>query len=144
MNKTSDIEGIKKATGVGFRKHISDYDSKLIAIPLAYPAERRYAVYTTNELTSVCPLSGLPDFYECMIETVPDDMVVELKTMKFYLGAYRDVGILHEDLAVKIMDEIAECIDPLWIKVTLSSHVRGGIHTTVIAENGDKKTALNM
>lgn len=138
----SDIKGIKKATGVGFRKHISDYDSKLIAIPIAY-ADRRYAVYDTNELTSVCPLSGLPDFYQCTIEVVPEDRVVELKTMKFYLGAYRDVGILHEDLAVKIMKDIAECIDPLWIKVTLAAQVRGGISTTVIAERGEKATALN-
>lgn len=140
MNHKSptDIEGIKKATGKGFRLHISEYEHELIAIPIAYPEELRKAIYRTNELTSVCPLSGLPDFYECEIQTLPDKTVVELKTLKFYLGAYRDVGVLHEDLAVKIKKDIWDCIDPYWIRVILRAQVRGGIETTVIVEDGDE------
>lgn len=134
----TDVEGIKKATGKSFRKHISEYDSKLIAIPLGEPGDARLVVYSTNELTSVCPLTGLPDFYNCAIEVLPIDDVVELKTLKFYLGAYRDVGVLHEDLVVKIMNDVKDCIDPEWIRVTLTAQVRGGIETTVISESGER------
>ena len=135
----TDVDGIKAATGKGFRKHISEYDSDLIAIPIAYPEQRRRAIYTTNELTSVCPLSGLPDFYNLTIDTLPDKSVVELKTMKFYFGAYRDVGILHEDFAPKILNDIVDCIKPLYCMVTLVANVRGGIHTTVTAEYDDRE-----
>lgn len=134
----TDLEGIKKATGKGYRKHLSEYEHDLMAIPIAYPEERRLAVYTTNELTSVCPMTGLPDFYDLLIEYIPTKTVVELKTMKFYLGAYRDVGVLHEDLAVKIKNDIWECINPWWVRVTLKAQVRGGIETTVIAEEGER------
>jgi len=130
----TDIEGITKATGKGFRKHIKEYTHDLIAIPIAYPEQRRTAVYSTNELTAVCPFTGLPDFYELVVEMIPDKSVVELKTFKFYIGAYRDVGILHEDLAPKILNDVVKCIEPIWCKVTLVAQVRGGINTTVISE----------
>jgi len=132
------VDEIKAATGAGFRKHISDYDSDIIAIPIAYPEMMRYTVYETNELTSVCPLSGLPDQYETCIEYYPDKTVAELKTLKFYFMAYRDVGILHEDLVVQIMKDFCEVVKPLWCRIALKANVRGGIHTTVIVEEGDK------
>lgn len=139
MHKSpTDVEGIKKATGSGFRKHISDYDSDIIAIPIAYPEMKRYTIYETNELTSVCPLTGLPDMYQTSIEYFPDTTVAELKTLKFYFAAYRDVGILHEDLVVQIMKDFCDVVKPLWCRVVLKANVRGGIDTTVISEEGDK------
>jgi len=132
------VNEIKEATGAGFRKHISDYDSEIIAIPIAHSEVERYTVYETDELTSVCPLSGLPDFYKTSIEYYPDNHVAELKTLKFYLMAYRDVGILHEDLVVQIMKDFWDVVKPKWIRVMLKANVRGGIDTTVVVEEGDK------
>ncbi len=141
MSEGSDIEGIKKATGVGFRKHITDYDTEIIPIPIAYPTHSDYFKYETDELTSVCPLTGLPDFYDITIEIVADSLVPELKTLKFYLLSYRDIGILHEDLARKILEDIAKPTKPLWIAVTLATKIRGGIKTTVVAHEGDATLA---
>lgn len=144
MNKIespTDIGGIRKATGEGFRKHISDYATDIIAIPTTTDMEPKRVVYQTNELTSVCPLTGLPDFYDCTIELVPYGLVPELKTLKFYLAAYRDVGILHEDLAPKILHDISEKVSPFWIRVTLVAASRGGINTSVVSEAGDKSLA---
>lgn len=137
MTKGSDIEGIKAATGIGFRKHITEYDTEIIAIPIAYPKHNDYFRYETGELTSVCPLSGLPDFYDCTIEMVADKLAPELKTLKFYLMSYRDTGILHEDIAPKILKDIAEVTKPLWIRVKLETKTRGGIRTIVVAQEGD-------
>jgi 7-cyano-7-deazaguanine reductase len=141
IESPTDVEGIKKATGEGFRKHISEYSHEIIAIPTTVDDEHKYARYQTDELTSVCPLTGLPDFYDCTIELVPYRLVPELKTLKFYLAAYRDVGVLHEDLAPKILKDINEKIDPFWIRVTLVAASRGGINTTVVYELGDKDLA---
>lgn len=135
----TDVEGIKEATGQGFRKHIDEYSHEIIAIPTTI--DNKYAVYQTDELTSVCPLTGLPDFYDCTVEIVPNRLVPELKTLKFYYAAYRDVGVLHEDLAPKILKDISEKVQPLWIRVTLIAASRGGINTTVVCEDGDKSLA---
>lgn len=134
----TDAEAIKKAVGVGYRKHITDYDTKIVKIPVAYPLQN-YFKYETEELTSVCTMTGLPDFYYLCIEVVPRDHIFELKSLKFYLMAYRDVGILHEDLAPKILHDIFDVIDPLWMQVTLQAKTRGGIDATVIAEEGDER-----
>lgn len=127
---TSNVEGIKKATGTGFRKHISEYDSEIIVIPLGDFVGRK-VLYETKELTSVCPLSGLPDFYHLKIEIEPSGKVPELKSLKFYLMAYRDVGILHEDLAVKIAYDIYDKVKPNNLYLWLKANTRGGIDTEV-------------
>lgn len=140
----TNVEGIKAATGAGFRKHIDDYPHDIIAIPIAYPEMKRYVIYETNELTSVCPLSGLPDMYKTSIEYYPDELVAELKTLKFYFMAYRDVGILHEDLVVQIGKDFIEKVHPLWCRITLKANVRGGIDTIVVYEEGDKRLILGV
>lgn len=131
----SDVEGIKKAVGTGYRKHISEYSNELISIPYNQKVLEK-VTHFTDELIAVCPVTGLPDFYECTIEHVPGNLLVELKSLKFYLMSYRDVGILHEDLAAKIMRDIQAAIEPLWIQVTLEAAVRGGIGTKVVVNSG--------
>ena len=139
----TNLDGLKKATGQGFRKHISEYDSKIIPIPVAHPATDRWVTYNTKELTSVCPLSGLPDFYDCTIEILPDEHVPELKTLKFYLMAWRDVGVLHEDLAQQIVYDINAAVSPLKVTVVLIANVRGGIATSVTAMYPPDDESLN-
>lgn len=134
--KISNIEGIREATGVGFRKHITDYSTDIIAIPYNHIGNNEYVTYETDELTSVCPVSGLPDFAKLTILYVPGKLLPELKTLKFYLMSFRDVGILHEDLCQVILKEFYAKIKPLWVKVTLKVKPRGGIYTTVDAELG--------
>lgn len=91
--------------------------------------------YETDELTAVCPMTGLPDFYEVRINYVPEDKIPELKSLKNYFLAYRDIPVLHEHLAQKIYVDFMEAVEPAELRVELDVSVRGGIHTTVTVES---------
>ncbi len=86
---------------------------------------------STSEFTSVCPWSGLPDFGEIFIEYVPNKYLIELKSLKFYLLSYRNVGILQEHAANQILKDLVETCDPLKMKVTGFFSLRGGLKTKV-------------
>ena len=97
--------------------------------------DRDYVVdLTTDEFTCICPKTGLPDFATINIYYKPDETCIELKSFKYYLMFYRDVGIFHEHLANKILDDIVKACQPRWIKVEVIMNTRGGIQTTVTAE----------
>lgn len=83
------------------------------------------------ELTSVCPVTRLPDFYTMKLAYEPDAKLVELKSLKLYLIAYRDLEILHEELANQILDDLVSAVNPRWASIQLEVNVRGGIRTTV-------------
>lgn len=127
----SDIEGIKAAVGASYRKHISEYSKELVVIPFGFPGEQELVEHETDELTSVCPVTGLPDFYHLKISYFPKDLLVELKSLKFYLMGYRDMGILHEDLATKILKDFVAVVKPDSCLIDLVAASRGGILTHV-------------
>lgn len=85
----------------------------------------------TPEFTCLCPWSGLPDFANLAVRYVPDTKVVELKAFKFYIQSYRMVGILHEDAANRICDDLAAAVCPRELTVEITFNLRGGIKTTV-------------
>lgn len=85
------------------------------------------------EFTCLCPMTTQPDFAEIIIDYVPDELLIELKSLKFYLNSFRDKGIFHEEAVNKILDDFVEKISPKRIEVTGNFHVRGGIYTTVKA-----------
>lgn len=93
---------------------------------------------TIPEFTSVCPNTGLPDFGTIRINYVPDKKCIELKSLKFYILFYRDVGIFHEHVVNKILDDLVEACQPRRAEVFGDFNVRGGIKTTVRAswQNG--------
>ena len=86
------------------------------------------------EYSSVCPMTGLPDFGSITIKYIPNQSIVELKSLKFYLLQYRAVGIFYEHLVNKILNDIFDIIKPKKLKVTGSFTNRGGIISTVIAK----------
>lgn len=94
--------------------------------------------YTVNiefpEFTCVCPKTGLPDFATIKIDYVPDKLIVELKSLKMYFISYRNIGIFHENVVNKILDDLVAACKPRSMKVTGEFNVRGGIKTTVSAE----------
>ena len=82
-----------------------------------YP-DRDYTVYLdTDECTCICPKTGLPDFIRLKIAYIPTKTCIELKSFKMYLIAYRQVGIFHEHIVNKIMDDIVRACRPKWIRV---------------------------
>ena len=85
------------------------------------------------EFTSVCPMTGLPDFGEIRITYVPDTRCVELKSLKYYLIEFRNRGIFYEAVTNQILDDLVALLDPRRMTVTGDFSVRGGIKTVVTA-----------
>jgi 7-cyano-7-deazaguanine reductase len=90
---------------------------------------------TSDELTAVCPITGQPDFYVATIEYSPDELCLESKSLKLYLGRFRSDGAFCEALAVRIRDDVAEALrlDTARVTVTLEQKARGGITITAMA-----------
>ena len=86
------------------------------------------------EFTCVCPRTGQPDFATVRIRYVPDQLCVELKSLKLYLWSFREEGAFHEDVINRILDDLARVLQPRSMTVVGDFNVRGGIHTVVTAE----------
>ena len=85
------------------------------------------------EFTSICPKTGLPDFGTITINYMPDKYCLELKSLKFYIGQYRNLGIFYENIVNRILKDIIKTSHPKWIKVRGEFNVRGGMKTIVEA-----------
>ena len=103
----------------------------------ANPApERDYTIrIEVPEFTCLCPKTGQPDFATCIIEYIPDQLCVELKSLKLYFWSYRDQGAFHEAVTNRVLNDLCECLAPRFMRVTARFNVRGGIQTSVIAEH---------
>ena len=99
--------------------------------------ERDYHIqFECPEFTCLCPMTGQPDFATILIDYVPDQLCVELKSLKLYLWSYRDEGAFHEAVTNRICDDLVAAISPRSITVTGKFWVRGGITTTVVVTAG--------
>jgi len=105
----------------------------LETIPFEYPGSNTEVVYETNEFTSVCPWTGLPDFARLIIKYVPDKLLVELKSLKYYLTSYRNVGILQEHAVNRVLDDLVRLLHPISMVIEADYNDRGGIKTRVTA-----------
>jgi len=101
----------------------------LEAIPFDYPGSATEIVYETEEFTCICPWTGLPDFARLVIRYVPDHSLVELKSLKYYLNSYRNVGILQEHTVNRILQDLVQLLAPLSIVVEADYKERGGLRT---------------
>lgn len=88
----------------------------------------------TDEFTAVCPWTGLPDFGEIIVSYVPDEKVLELRSYKYYLLSYRNVGMVQEHVTRRILDDLVTAVGPVRMTVSTDYRIRGGIHTTCTAE----------
>ena len=98
-----------------------------------YPGRGYEINISVPEFTCVCPKTGQPDFATIEINYVPDTLIVELKSLKLYLQQYRDVGIFHETVTNKILDDFRGACKPRKIEVVGRFNTRGGINTSVTA-----------
>ena len=85
------------------------------------------------EFTSICPKTGLPDFGSVTLEYLPDKECVELKSLKYYIQAYRNLGIFYENAVNRILDDVARAAKPKWAVVTGRFSTRGGMNSTITA-----------
>jgi len=95
---------------------------------------REYEIeITCPEFTALCPKTGQPDFAIIRIKYVPDELCIELKSLKLYIHSYRNVDEFHEHVTNKILDDLVEACKPLRAEVAGDFNVRGGIKTVVKA-----------
>ena len=106
--------------------------------------ERDYEIaISCPEFTSLCPKTGLPDFGEIRITYVPDARCVELKSLKYYMVAFRNRGIFYEHVTNEILDDLVSALQPRRLTVVGDFSVRGGIKTIVKAEYTAKEPRVD-
>jgi len=104
---------------------------QLETFPNPHP-DREYEIdLTCPEFTTVCPITGQPDFATIRITYVPGPRCVELKSLKLYLWSYRNEGHFHEDVTNRILNDLVAALDPIRMTVVGDFNVRGGIKTVV-------------
>jgi 7-cyano-7-deazaguanine reductase len=108
--------------------------SQLEAWPNAYPGRDYVTHFEIPEFTCLCPRSGFPDFATIVIDYVPDQSVVELKSLKLYINRFRNQQISHEAVTNRILDELVALLQPRWMRVVGDFTVRGNIKTLIFAE----------
>lgn len=115
----------------------------LLAFQYDYPEQKSQININTDEFTALCPWTGLPDYGTVKIFYVPDGSCIELKSVKYYLLSFRDVGIVQEHAVNRILKDLVAVSLPKSMNVTLDYKIRGGIHTSVSVEyaNGDMENA---
>lgn len=106
----------------------------LEVIPFDYPGSDTEVLYETEEFTCVCPWTGLPDFGWLVIRYLPGESLVELKSLKYYLTSYRNVGILQEHVVNRILKDLVALLKPVWLVVAAEYRERGGIKTKAVAK----------
>ena len=90
------------------------------------------------EFTCLCPKTGQPDFATLHLEYIPDRKCVELKSLKLYVWSFRDEGAFHEAVTNRMADDLVRATQPRYLRLEARFNVRGGIHTSVVAEHRKK------
>ncbi|GIW22332.1 MAG: NADPH-dependent 7-cyano-7-deazaguanine reductase [Candidatus Sericytochromatia bacterium] len=121
---------------LGNKVSIPDNPDKTILETFDNPSQhRKYTiVFNCPEFTHICPVTGQPDFAKITINYVPDKKCIESKSLKLYLGSFRNHGSFHEAVTNRILDDIVKVAEPFEAKVIGNFNARGGISIDVIAE----------
>lgn len=114
-------------------------DAVLERIPVTLKELRGAVVrFSCPEFTSLCPVTGQPDFAKLHIEIIPNHWIIESKSLKLFLGSFRSHGSFHETCTVLIGSRIRDAIEPTWIRVSGLWFPRGGIALDIFWESGNK------
>ena len=104
------------------------------------PAPRRdYRIHMEiPEFTCLCPKTGQPDFATLVLDYVPEKQCVELKSLKLYIGSFRNEGAFHEAVTNRILEDLVKALQPRFMRLAAHFYVRGGIYTSVVAEHAGR------
>ena len=114
----------------------SPEEAVLEKVPNPHPGTNYVARFTAPEFTSLCPVTGQPDFAQLVIDYVPDGWLVESKSLKLYLGSFRNHGAFHEDCTVAIGLRLHGLLAPRWLRIGGYWYPRGGIPIDVFWQSG--------
>lgn len=115
----------------------SPVEAVLDRVPNPHPDTEYVARFTCPEFTSICPVTGQPDFGILVIDYVPGAWLVESKSLKLYLGAFRNHGAFHEDCTVTIGKTLVELLQPRWFRIGGYWFPRGGIPIDIFYQHGE-------
>ena len=115
----------------------SPEEAVLDRVPNPHPDSPYLARFTCPEFTSICPVTGQPDFGILVIDYVPGEWLVESKSLKLYLGSFRNHGAFHEDCTVGIGRKLAELLKPVFFRIGGYWYPRGGIPIDVFWQHGE-------
>lgn len=114
----------------------SPEDAVLERVPNPHPGKRYVTRFVAPEFTSLCPITGQPDFAHLVIDYIPGRWLVESKSLKLYLGSFRNHGAFHEDCTVAIGDRLVKLLAPRWLRIGGYWYPRGGIPIDVFWQTG--------
>jgi len=108
----------------------------LETVPNPHPGRLYLVRFTAPEFTSLCPITGQPDFAHLVIDYAPGKLLVESKSLKLFLGSFRDYGAFHEDCTVAIAGRLVTAMRPRWLRIGGYWYPRGGIPIDVFYQTG--------
>ncbi len=112
-------------------------EAELDRVPNPHPGTNYVARFTAPEFTSLCPVTGQPDFAHIVIDYVPGEWLVESKSLKLYLSAFRNHGAFHEDCTIRIAKDLAELLQPKWLRIGGYWFPRGGMPIDVFWQTSE-------
>ena len=132
---TTDVSGL---TQLGSKAELpaSPEEAVLESVPNSQEGTLYLVRFTCPEFTSLCPRTGQPDFANLVIDYAPDKLLVESKSLKLFLGSFRNHGAFHEDCTVTIAKRLEQEIAPLWLRIGGYWYPRGGMPIDVFYQSG--------
>ena len=135
MNLKTDVSGLTML-GARTAQPQSPDEAVLERVPNPHPDTRYCVRFVAPEFTSLCPITGQPDFAHLVIDYLPRAWLVESKSLKLFLTSFRNHGSFHESCTVGIAKRIVELLDPEWLRIGGYWYPRGGIPIDVFFQTG--------
>ncbi|MGD9544104.1 MAG: preQ(1) synthase [Methylocystis sp.] len=111
-------------------------EAELDLVPNPHPDAAYLVRFTAPEFTSLCPVTGQPDFAHFVIDYVPGEWLVESKALKLYLGSFRNHGAFHEDCTLRVARDLVAAMSPKWLRIGGYWYPRGGMPIDVFWQTG--------
>jgi len=134
---TVDYSELNQLGGGGASLPESPEEATLETVKNPHAGTHYVVRFTCPEFTSVCPVTGQPDFAHLVIDYIPDALIVESKSLKLYLGSFRNQPGFHEECTVSIAKRLEEVLQPVWIRIGGYWYPRGGIPIDVFYQTGE-------
>jgi 7-cyano-7-deazaguanine reductase len=137
-------ETYEKLTQLGRKAELPESPEKAVLefVPNPHPGVGYLVRFAAPEFTSLCPITGQPDFAHLVIDYVPKERLVESKSLKLFLGSFRNHGAFHEDCTVGIAKRLIKELDPVWLRIGGYWYPRGGIPIDVFYQSGPPPAGL--
>lgn len=131
-------DGTDKLSQLGQKAELPESPEAAVieTVPNPHPDTDYVVRFTSPEFTSICPITGQPDFAHLVIDYVPEASLVESKSLKLFLGSFRNHGAFHEDCTVAIAKRLEDVLKPRWLRIGGYWFPRGGIPIDIFYQSG--------